>query len=256
MNAKRFGRVNWGKRDGRLLDLNSRGLTYVEIGLIMNMHPDTVRKRHLYLTERQQSVRADGWQPSGALVRMRQVVALAFGIGDAEMVSRSRARSIAHARQAACYVVRAVRPKLSYPCVALLVGLRDHTTVIYSCRMVADRMARDPEYAGKIAGLVALLAGRDDVRQCDSHVAVWREFQRAAIARAAAETQARIEAARRAAEADERARLTSDDEFVAARDARRSFCGQCDRSVLPADAARCAARICGMRPALQERVAA
>jgi hypothetical protein len=128
------------------------------------------------------------WQPSAEMVRARAVVAKAFDVSEADLLSPSRKAVHALARQAVCLVARRVWPGLSYPCIAKLVARNDHSTVIHACRSVADRMARDGALADKIEGLVTLLATKPDQRIANAHVRAW---QRHRITVLAAEAEAR-----------------------------------------------------------------
>ena len=61
-----------------------------------------------------------------------------------EILSKSRARQYAHARQYAMWLLRVRRDGqgrsiYSYPAVARAVGLTDHTTAIHAVRAVEDR---------------------------------------------------------------------------------------------------------------------
>lgn len=251
------GPIDWSDKDARLIELRERGLTFLEIGKVFECTASAVRRRWHWLTSKTRIDRAIGWKPSPALVELRQTCAAAFGITEAQLMGKSRVREIAWPRQAVCYIIRAARPHLSFPCIARMVGGRDHSTIIYACRIVRQRMAADPDLAAKIDALVAMFARGHDVRQHDAHVIAWREFEQQRIQSAAEALMRKANDDRRRAEAAERDRLASDDEFLAASDPRRTFCGQCDRAVRPAEAARCSQRLCGMRAlAVQERCAA
>lgn len=240
-------RVDWSLIDARLLALREDGLRFADIGAHFGLSKDTVRRRWQFLTGQRANPRSDGWKPSGDLLKMRQVCAEAFDLTEAELMGRSRFPRIAQPRMAICYIMRTARPKLSYPCIAAMLGGRDHSTIIHAVRKTEARMARNRALAEKVEALVAMFARRSDVRQHDAHVALWREFQRLVLQRDAMAAIRRIEAERKRAEAEAEARRNSDDEFLAALDARKVFCGQCDRAVTPEAAARCSARLCGLR---------
>ncbi|MGL5446568.1 MAG: helix-turn-helix domain-containing protein [Rhabdaerophilum sp.] len=178
---------------------------------------------------------------------MRQTIAAAFEVTDVELTSRSRLQHIAHARQAACFIIRTLRPHLSYPCIALTVGLRDHSTVIYSQRVVGKRMLRDPEWAGRIQMLLALFGVRVSVVGHDSHVQVWRAMVRARIL---------AQAAARQAAGDSEPDGEQENEFAAALDPARAFCAQCDRAVTRPEQARCKQRLCGLPHRTDQRAVA
>lgn len=169
------------------------------------------------------------WQPSSAMIRVRQMCAEAFGITDADLLGRSRKWRISHARQATAYVLRH-KCALSTPKVAVVLGRFCHTTIVHGCQQVEQRMRQDPALAAQIK---ALLRGRAPSQQ-DAHVAVW-------AAQAVTRLDNRLPFACVPIFADEE--LT---EFV---ERDRVFCGQCDRSVRIVEAVRCQARLCGLRRA-------
>lgn len=253
-------RYNWTKLDPRILDLRERELSFREIGAVLDINKDAAKRRWRFLTGLSAPERAAAWKPSSELLRMRQACADAFDVTDKDIAGRARFAHICQARQAACYVIRRVRPKLSYPCIAQIFGGRDHSTIIHACRTVEERIKRDPQLAGKVAALITLFGVRDDYRQRDAHIVQWREFHRLQLRNTALEAQLR-RAARERAQATKRAEV-AEDEFAAAIDPRRRHCGQCDRAVLPLEASRCGARLCGLRRPLggavgvRERVAA
>lgn len=241
-------RPDWARIDSRLLELRAKELTFSEIAkLIGDLSATTLARRWAFLNGLPVTGKAIGWKPSAELVRIRQTCADAFGVTDAQITGRSRVAHICQARQAACYIIRKVRPKLSYPCIAQLFAGRDHSTIIHACRAVEARLPRDPELAGKVAALINLFGTRLDLRQHDSHVVMWREYQRQTLRAQAIAAAQRLEERRRREAAEAEARAMSDDAWEAARDPRKVFCGQCDRAVLPEAAARCGQRLCGLR---------
>jgi len=249
-------RINWSVKDDRLLQLRAQGVPFADIAKILGHSRNAVTRRWQVLQART-SVRSEGWEPSSDLIRIRKACGAAFGISDALVTSRSRYREIAHARQATAFVLRRVRPKLSYPCIGQMLGGIDHTTVIHAVRVTEERMRREPEMADRIAGLVAMFSGRSDVRQQDAHVVLWRELQRQGELARLAAAHSMAERRERAASAETEARAQSDDEFEAAFDPARRYCGQCDRSATAREADRCQARLCKAKgPVPRERLAA
>jgi chromosomal replication initiator protein len=77
-------------------------------------------------------------------------VASAFALSRAELLSRSRRRPVALARQVAMYLCREVAQRggerssrwASYPRIGLAFA-RDHSSVIHACNVVSERRARD-----------------------------------------------------------------------------------------------------------------
>lgn len=236
-------RHDWRGRDETLLALRAEGLSFRKIGDRMGVNEAGVRRRHRFLTGRRSPDSAADWTPPSSLLRIRALCAEAFRVSEEDMIGMRRWRHLVHARQAACWVVRRARPKLSYPRIGVLLGGRDHSTVIHAVRQAEYRIARDPALAARLDALVALCA-RPDQRQHDAHVAIWRARAAEAIRAAALAEVRRIEEDRATAE-----RLREEDEYLAALDPARSFCGQCDRAVTEAEAARCYQRLCPNRTA-------
>ncbi|MAY20297.1 MAG: hypothetical protein CL955_06730 [Erythrobacteraceae bacterium] len=109
--------------------------------------------------------RIENWQPASVHHRCRKQVAEVFGIDDAVLLSRSRKGPIAQARQVAMYVLRK-RFNLSFPCIAKVVGVRDHSTTLYGVRMVEERIERDPALRAMVGQLVIGRTGRS----YDAHI--------------------------------------------------------------------------------------
>jgi chromosomal replication initiator protein len=83
--------------------------------------------------------------PRGGAVtveRIISVVAKHYGMSEEQLVSRSRSRQIAFPRQVAMYLIRE-ETDASLPQIGERLGGRDHTTVMYGCDKIADRMERD-----------------------------------------------------------------------------------------------------------------
>lgn len=91
------------------------------------------------------------------MLALRRDVARAFGLPPHAMVSDSRRKPVARARQAAAWVLKRCWPKLSYPQIGKLLGGRDHSTVIHACRVIEDLRERDCE----LRALTDALAARD-----------------------------------------------------------------------------------------------
>lgn len=128
----------------------------------------------------------DGWNPSTAQRRVRDGVAAVFKVPPHALIGRSRRKPLVEYRQVAMWTIRECFPALSYPMIGRLMGGRDHSTVIYGCRQVEARRARDPGFAEltdalrdgfgvqragiemdaalrlRIAAVCALVAGRRD----------------------------------------------------------------------------------------------
>jgi chromosomal replication initiator protein len=70
------------------------------------------------------------------------VVANAFGVTSAQLTGRDRSREFAWPRQIAMYLLREFG-NVSLPQIGMVLGGRDHTTVMYACEKVADMVERD-----------------------------------------------------------------------------------------------------------------
>jgi Bacterial dnaA protein helix-turn-helix len=85
--------------------------------------------------------------------RIRDVVAAHFGITVAEIAGESSARRCARPRQIAMYIC-ARQAGLSLLRIGRIFGSRDHTTVLYAVRSVAQRKDEDPALAADISALI------------------------------------------------------------------------------------------------------
>lgn len=97
----------------------------------------------------------EDWQPDTAMRACREDVAKAFGVEPHRLIGRSRVREVMLPRQAACYVLRARFPELSWPKIGHILGGRDHSTVIHGAREAVGRRSRDPEYSRVLDELAA-----------------------------------------------------------------------------------------------------
>ncbi len=83
---------------------------------------------------------------------IKDVVAKFYGVTKADLDAASRRRNLAQPRQIAMYFCRELTT-CSYPLIGFNFGKRDHTTVIYACRKVQERMDDEPELAEEITKL-------------------------------------------------------------------------------------------------------
>jgi chromosomal replication initiator protein len=84
------------------------------------------------------------------------VVADAFGVRADALCGRRRTQSVALPRQVAMYLLRQFTD-LSLSEVGTLLGGRDHTTVIYACERVGEKVASDPVFGDKLNALISTL---------------------------------------------------------------------------------------------------
>jgi chromosomal replication initiator protein len=90
-----------------------------------------------------------------------KVVCKEFEISPETLQSKSRKRGIVTPRQVIHYFAKN-NTKLSYESIGILGGFKDHSTVIYSCKVVGDLIETNREFReriyrlDKILGLIAL----------------------------------------------------------------------------------------------------
>ena len=89
--------------------------------------------------------------------RILTTVAEGFGIKADALIGRRRTRSIVLPRQVAMYLLRQLT-ELSLVEIGSLFGGRDHTTVMYACDRIAERIVGDTAFSDKINGLISTLA--------------------------------------------------------------------------------------------------
>ena len=89
--------------------------------------------------------------------RILGTVAEGFGVKPEALASRRRTQSIVLPRQVAMYLLRQLT-ELSLVEIGSLFGGRDHTTVMYACDRVGQRMKADAALADKINCLISTLA--------------------------------------------------------------------------------------------------
>jgi chromosomal replication initiator protein len=109
---------------------------------------------------------------AGFIDEVQNRVAKAFALSRAELLSRSRKRGVAEARQVAMYLCRNLAKEgcragtgwASFPRIGLAFA-RDHSSVIHACNVVSQREALDNHFAELLDGL------RRDLRQRDPFLA-------------------------------------------------------------------------------------
>lgn len=84
---------------------------------------------------------------------IQRTVAEAFGIKCQDMKSRKRTKEIAIPRQIAMYISKRLTDS-SLNDIGKNFGGKDHATVIYSCRQVEERMARDDDFSRLVESLI------------------------------------------------------------------------------------------------------
>lgn len=89
--------------------------------------------------------------------RIVAVVAEHFGVKGDALVGQRRTRAVALPRQTAMYLLRQLT-ELSLADIGRMFGGRDHSTVIYACEKVGERVGADNEFAERVNGLISTLA--------------------------------------------------------------------------------------------------
>jgi chromosomal replication initiator protein len=90
----------------------------------------------------------------GVLTAERIIAAVAqlFGIDEDRLLSRDRSREVALPRQVAMYLIRKETSD-SLPQIGKALGGRDHTTVMYGCEKIADRIDSDDNLRRQVLAL-------------------------------------------------------------------------------------------------------
>jgi len=89
--------------------------------------------------------------------RIITAVGLSFDVKADALCGRRRTQSIALPRQVAMYLMRQLTA-LSLVEIGRALGGRDHTTVLYACARVSERMKQDSAFAAKADKLISTLA--------------------------------------------------------------------------------------------------
>ncbi|HWC27827.1 MAG TPA: chromosomal replication initiator protein DnaA [Solirubrobacteraceae bacterium] len=95
--------------------------------------------------------------------RVQELTCAAFDVSRDELVSASRSRRIAWARQVAMYLARRLTGE-TLPAIGERFGGRNHTTVMYACRKADERLASDPAAQALVHDLERRLAEPPDDR--------------------------------------------------------------------------------------------
>ncbi len=90
--------------------------------------------------------------------QIQKVVADFFGIKCIEMKSKKRTREVAIPRQVAMYISKQLTDA-SLSDIGKNFGGKDHATVIYACKQIEDRRAKDEDFNRKIEGVIKRIKG-------------------------------------------------------------------------------------------------
>jgi chromosomal replication initiator protein len=98
-------------------------------------------------------------RPRARTVReIQESICAAFGITLDDLLSASRAGSVAWPRQVAMYLARELTDQ-SLPAIGRAFGNRNHTTVMHACKRTAERIATDRDAYDTVRRLTAELSG-------------------------------------------------------------------------------------------------
>jgi chromosomal replication initiator protein len=95
--------------------------------------------------------------PCPRVAEIQEVVAKRYGLPPVEMISERRSRAIAHPRQLAIFLSRALTGR-SFPEIGRMFGGRDHSTIIHAVRAVEGRLATDADLNDAVRTLSADVA--------------------------------------------------------------------------------------------------
>lgn len=93
--------------------------------------------------------------PRGGVITAERIIAAVaqlFGIDEDRLLSRDRSREVALPRQVAMYLIREETSN-SLPQIGKALGGRDHTTVMYGCEKIADRIDSDDNLRRQVVAL-------------------------------------------------------------------------------------------------------
>jgi len=102
--------------------------------------------------------------PAKALRRATSVIVLntvcdRMGFSRVELIGECRTGDVVKARQIACWLMRK-HSGISYPRIGGILGGRDHTTILHSCRKVDARKEADPDFAALLETMSAEIDAR------------------------------------------------------------------------------------------------
>ncbi len=85
------------------------------------------------------------------------VVCAVYDVTIQDLKGPRRARRVARPRQVAMYFSRLLCPHLSLPMIGIMLGGRDHTTIMHGCRQIEGLLHYDKELAEKCQAVSDLL---------------------------------------------------------------------------------------------------
>jgi chromosomal replication initiation ATPase DnaA len=129
-------------------DLHLMHIQLLEIGkkldhMVGTVETELTRREHISM----QSLEAD---------KVLAAVEKEFGMPREVFCRKDASREVLIVRQTAQYLLREILHH-SFPTVARLTGLKDHTTIMHSIKCVRDRRSVGPEYDAQIRRLYAAI---------------------------------------------------------------------------------------------------
>ncbi len=108
-----------------------------------------------------QVVAGDAVVEPPTLTTITRVVARHFGVSTRRLRQRSRAQHIVTPRQCAMFLARELTSTI-YSKIAAYFGCSNHTTVLYACRRMQQRLPEEPELRQAVHAIHAKLTGREE----------------------------------------------------------------------------------------------
>lgn len=95
--------------------------------------------------------------PTPRIAEVQRAVAARYSLPPVKMTARDQSRSVAHPRQLAIFLARALTVR-SLSEIGRMFGGRDHSTVIYAIRVVEGRLETDADLNDAVRQLSADVA--------------------------------------------------------------------------------------------------
>jgi chromosomal replication initiation ATPase DnaA len=114
----------------------------------------------------------EGWKQKPLLGSdIKEIVCKHLGINRSVMTSPTRTKDWVKARQLAMYLIRRLT-YYSYPQIGKMFGDRDHTTVLWACRVAGERYRTDPEYQDLVETLTQKIMAETGARPIETRLPV------------------------------------------------------------------------------------
>lgn len=98
--------------------------------------------------------------------RVQDLVCDAFSLSREELLGSDRSARVSWPRQLAMYLARE-HTQETLPAIGRSFGGKNHTTVMYACRRIAERLASDPDALATVNDLTRRLTDADDAAEYD-----------------------------------------------------------------------------------------